>query len=528
MKYKIFGLMLVLIINFFYITAKAEEITFDIVKTVGYVGAEVQNGTTGYSEIISLWSVFQDVQGISNLSVNYIKVGGIDGRGTLILRLYPQDNPIGSISLPPNPGDPDLGEMELAQLFTGWSFQLRAEKGRLFFMEMRGQIQLNDGTKKNFKILFDGQPSEPGEPGEPGGPTEPPGPIQNVRAEVQGDNIIVRWDPDPNAEGYRVIINNSQTIDVGNNTSYTFTPVPGQPYEVEVVGYNNLGESPRTQPITVIRPEDPSVIIVQPPDINIPVPMPVYFPDVPPPPSPPPVNPYPSPGNYIPNNPDNYKPSFDPSQYMPREYNPSLDGDIERYNPPPLSIPEPVPSPEPLPSIPDPVIMPHDEPIPSQEPREVQAPIMPQEPKQQEEPITVEQPRQVDPVTVEPPRPQTGYQAQQPIQMDPPRSQTGYQVQPPRQQTGYQMQPPRQTDPVTMDPPRNQTGYQVQPPRQQTGYQVQPPRQQTGYQMQPPRQMDPVTMDPPRQIDAVIMDPPREITGYEMQPPREMDPPLTP
>jgi hypothetical protein len=511
MKYKIFGLMLVLIINFFYITAKAEEITFDIVKTVGYVGAEVQNGTPGYSETISLWSVFQDVQGISNLSVNYIKVGGIDGRGTLILRLYPQDNPIGSISLPPNPGDPDLGEMELAQLFTGWSFQLRAEKGRLFFMEMRGQIQLNDGTKKNFKILFDGQPSEPGEPGEPGGPTEPPGPIQNVRAEVQGDNIIVRWDPDPNAEGYRVIINDSQTIDVGNNTSYTFTPVPGQPYEVEVVGYNNLGESPRTQPITVIRPEDPSVIIIQPPDINIPVPMPVYFPDVPPPPSLPPVNPYPSPGNYVPNNPDNYKPSFDPYQYMPREYNPSLDGNIERYNPPPLSVPEPVPSPEPLPSMPEPVIMPH------QEPRDVQAPIMPQEPKQQEEPITVELPRQIDPVTMEPPRSQTGYQVQQPIQMDPPRSQTGYQVQPPSQQTGYQMQPPRQTDPVIMDPPRNQTGYQVQPPRQQTGY-----------QMQPPSQMDPVTMDPPRQIDPVIMDPPRELTGYEMQPPREMDPPLTP
>lgn len=494
MKYKVFGLTLMLLINFFYVPAKAEEITFDIVKTVGYVGAEVQSGTPGYSEIINLWSIFQDVQGISNLSVNYIKVGGIDGRGTLILRLYPQDNPIGSISLPSNPGDPDLGEIELSQLFTGWSFQLMAEKGKLFFMEMRGQIQLNDGTKKNFKILFDGQPSEPE------GPTQPPGPIQNVRAEVQGDNIIVRWDPDPNAEGYRVIIN-SQTIDVGNNTSYTFTPVPDQPYEVEVVGYNKLGESPRTQPITVIRPRDPSVIIVQPPDINIPVPLPVYFPDVPPPPSPPPVNPYPSPGNYVPNNPDNYKPSFDPSQYMPREYNPSLDGDIERYNPPPLSIPEPVPSPEPLPTIPDPVIMSHDEPIPTQEPREIQAPIMPQEPKQQEVPMTVEQPRQIDPAIIEPPRSQTGYQIQQPIQMDPPRSQTGYQVQPPRQ----------------IEPPRGQTGYEMQSPRQLDPVMIEPPRPQTGYQVQPPRQIDPV-----------IMDPPRELTGYEMQPPREMDPPLTP
>lgn len=459
MKYKVFGLVLLLFFSIPLSVSQAVEA--DIIKTAGYIGAEAQDGTPGYSEIVNLWNYFENIQ---NVGVNYIKIGGVEGRGALVLRLDAWNEPMGYMNLPANPGDPDLGELEIWDTFMGCrAFQLRVDKGRLFFMEMSGQVVMNDGTTKTFKILFEGEPSIPNEP------TEPPGPIQNVRAEVQGDNIIVKWDPDPNAEGYRVIINDNQTIDVGNNTSYTFTPVPGQPYEIEVVGYNKLGESPRTQPITVIRPEDPSVIIVQPPDVNIPVPLPVYFPDVPPPPSPPPVNPYPSPSNYIPSNANNYKPSFDPSQYIPREYNPSLDGDIERYNPPPLSIPEPVPSPEPLPTIPDPVIMPHDDPIPIQEPREIQAPIMPQEPKQQEVPMTVEQPRQIDPVIIEPPRSQTGYQVQ------PPRQQTGYQVQPPRQQTGYQMQPPRQIDLVTMDPPRELTGYEMQPPRE----------------VDPPREMDP-------------------------------------
>jgi len=497
--------------------------TYDVVKTLGYVGAEY-NGSPAVSDIVNLWSVLQDVEGLSSINVNYIKVGGVSGRGTLILRMYPQDSPLGQMSLPTNPGDPDLGTMEIAQALQGWSFQLRSEKGRLFFMEIRGNFMQN-GVWKTFQVLFSGQPTppddpgepgepeDPGEPGDPGGPggpgepgdpgsgepKEPPGPIKNVKAEVKGDNIVVSWDPDQNAKGYKVIINGNE-IDVGNNTSYTFTPVPGQQYEIEVVGYNNKGTSPRTQPITVIKPKDPSVIIIQPPGSNIPVPVPVYFPNVPPPPSPPPVSPYPSPSNYIPNA-DNYKPSFNPSQYMPREYNPSLDGDIERYNPPPLNIPEPVPSPEPLPSMPDPVIMPHDDPLPRQEPKKVQTPILPEEPKQKEEPITVEQPRQIDPVTMEPPRPQTGYQVQQPIQMDPPRSQTGYQVQPPRQ----------------IEPPRGQTGYEMQPPRQLDPVMIEPPRPQTGYQVQPPRQIDPV-----------IMDPPRELTGYEMQPPREMDPPLTP
>lgn len=201
-------------------------------------------------------------------------------------------------------------------------------------------------------------------------------------------------------------------------------------------------------------PDDSPVIIInlppcEPPpvlDVNIigvENPIPIYFPDPPPAPKAPSINPLPNPSSYIPK-PNDFDLEPDMPSYNPRHYDPSKDGDIFRYDPPPLEIPEPIPSPGPLPSIPDPVIMPHDEPISKDDPKIIENPII------SENPFIPEEPKEIDPVNIETPRDKTGYEP------EPPRDMTGYTPEPPREITGYEREAP-----YTPEPPKK-----MQPPRQ--------------------------------------------------------------
>lgn len=390
---------------------------------------------------------------IYSISISNVVVEGIDARGAILEYLW-----INSKDFDYLMPIPSLNEDEkLNGIFMSYGLQrsvisLKADTGELWFKYITGTV-----NGYSYILIFDesGSGNHPSPDPEP----EPPEPVENIEVDSIAGDIIVNWDPVDGADGYKVYID-GDPVDVGDTTRYVFSADPGE-YEIQVVAYNDDGQSPKGNPITVVRPEDNPVIIIQPPacepppvlDVNIvgaENPIPIYFPNIPEPPEPPVINPLPDPDYYIPDAND-FDMTPDMPSYNPRHYDPDRDGPILEYNPPPLNIPEPIESPGPLPNIPDPMqfIMPHDEPINKDNPKSIENPIISENPININEPKTPEEPRQVDPIEIEPPR------ISDPVVMDPPREMTGYEPEPPREMTGYNPESPYIPDPPKkMDPPR--------------------------------------------------------------------------
>lgn len=465
MRYKIICFIMVLVLITYTIPVLAQEDKFDHELSEGYCGSDGDE-----SRKIEIEKYFDDIQ---HIFLEHIVVGGKEGRGSVLKYNMPTDQNSSSIYLvPPNPGDKNLGEYKVTGI-TGSIFSILASEGEIYFKEMVGQVNYGEGYKR-FIIRFaggGGGAPDPDPDPNPDPDKEPPDKVQNVKADSKAGDIIVSWDPLPNADGYKVYVNGKPT-DVGKTNKHVFPANEGK-YDIDVTGYNKNGESPRGNPTSVIRPPDNSIIIVNPPSIGD-KPIPIYFPNPPAAPSAPPITPFPDPGSYVPKvNDFNMTPSM--PDYNPNHYNPSKDGGIFDYSPPPLDIPEPIGTPEPLPSIPDPVIMPHDDPKQKDAPKGIDNPKTSQEPLTPQSPSVPEPPKQTDPVN---------------------------------------MEPPRATDPVTMEPPRGRDPVRVEPPR------VTDP-----VKIEPPRIKDPVRVEQPRAMDPVRMETPRERTGYTPEIPRKLDPP---
>ncbi len=460
MRYKITCFIITLVLIAYSVPIFAQEV-YDYEFSESHCGSEEYEESrkidaTTYFKGMSFYDNIQQI------AISYILVGGNEGRGSVLKYNFLTDEHSSSIYLvPPNPGDDPLGEYKVTGVI-GSIFSLLASEGEIFFKEIAGIINYGEGYK-NFIIRFPGSGSDPDPDPVPDPDPEknPPGRVQNIQVDSKGGDIIVRWDPLPNADGYKVHINGKET-DVGNTNKHVFPAGEGQ-YDIDVTGYNKHGESPKGTPITVIRPPDNPIIIINPPAIGD-SPIPIYFPNPPSPPSAPSITPLPNGGSYVPK-PDDFNLNPSMPDYNPNHYNPDRDGSIFEYTPPPLDIPEPIGTPEPLPSIPDPVIVPHDDPKQKDPPKGIENPKTSQEPLNPQEPNTPEPPRQTDPVTMDPPR------TMDPVKIDPPRERDPVRVDPPREMDPVKVDPPRPMDPVRMDPPRPRTGYTPEPPRK-----IDPPR----------------------------------------------------
>lgn len=440
-----------------------DDVNLDDYNYVKYVESFYSDG----EETKKLYPVIyfdDEFEQIYSVSISEAVVEGREARGALLeYSTYSSDNydyitPIPSL----NQGEKLNGTKRIYGLKRA-IISLKADTGELWFKYITGTVNGYD-----YIIIFnesgsgndpDPDPNPDPDPGsdpepdpDPEPEPEPPAPPGNVKVDSKGGDIIVSWDPVPGADGYKVWID-GKPVDVGDTTKYIFPAEPGE-YKIQVSSYNNNGESSKSNPVTVVRPPDNPVIIINPPtcepppvlDVNIievKNPIPIYFPDPPPAPKAPSINPLPNPSSYVPS-PSNFDMEPNMPSYNPRHYDPSKDGDIFRYDPPPLEIPEPIPSPGPLPSIPDPVIMPHDKPISKDDPKIIENPII------SENPFIPEEPKEIDPVNIETPRDKTGYEP------EPPRDMTGYTPEPPREMTGYEREAP-----YTPEPPKK-----MQPPRQ--------------------------------------------------------------
>lgn len=478
MKYKLLSIILsimIILTSSFNVYADIDEnINLDNYDYVKYAEAFYSDGEETEKLYPAIY--FNDeFDRIYSISISEVVVGGREARGALLeyasfnSNNYDYITPIPSL----NQGEKLNGTKRIYGLKRA-IISLKADTGELWFKYMTGTVNGYD-----YIIIFnesgsgndpDPDPNPDPDPGsdpepdpDPEPEPEPPAPPGNVKVDSKGGDIIVSWDPVPGADGYKVWID-GKPVDVGDTTKYIFPAEPGE-YKIQVSSYNNNGESSKSNPVTVARPPDNPVIIINPPtcepppvlDVNIievKNPIPIYFPDPPPAPKAPSINPLPNPSSYIPK-PNDFDLEPDMPSYNPRHYDPSKDGDIFRYDPPPLEIPEPIPSPGPLPSIPDPVIIPHDDPINKDEPKTKESPVNP------DNPFTPEQPKKIDPVQIEPPR------KLDPVNVEPPREMTRYTPEPPRGMTGYMPEPPRQMtegyqpeSPYIPEPPRK-----AEPPR---------------------------------------------------------------